>query len=309
MLDLKRLRVLRAVAEHGSFSAAAEALFVSQSAVSQQVTALEAETGTQLLLRLRGGPVLTDACSLLVCHADAAIARLDQAERELAELSGLATGELRLISFPSASATVVTAAASVFRDQHPEIRLSLTEGDPEDAIPQLKRGAHDLAVLYDFEVHPFEPDRDLELRPLLTEEMHVALPADHRLADSDGIRLEELAEEPWLCGTTNGSCRELTVRSAQRVGFEPDVTFESNDYHVLQSLVAAGMGVTLLPDLALVAPNPGVRVIEVLPEPPVRRVWAATLTAGSRSRATEAMLDVLERVSAEFAPKPPAVPV
>ena len=180
MLDLKRLRVLREVAERASFSAAAEALYVSQSAVSQQVTALEAETGTQLLLRLRSGPVLTDAGELLVCHADAAIARLEQAERELAELDGLAGGELRLISFPSASATVVTAAASVFRDRHPEIRLSLTEGDPEDSIPQLKRGAHDLAVLYDFELHPFESDRDLELRPLLTEEMHVALPPDHR---------------------------------------------------------------------------------------------------------------------------------
>ncbi len=300
MLDLKRLRVLREVAARGSFSSAAESLYVSQSAVSQQIAALEAETGAQLLLRLRGGPVLTDAGRLLVSHADAAIARLDQAERELAELSGLGGGELRLISFPSASATVVTAAASAFRKLHPEIRLTLTEGDPEDSIPQLKRGMHDLAVLYDFELHPFEPDRDLELLPLLTERMHVALPADHPLAESDGVRLEDLAAEPWLCGTVNGSCRELTIRSCQRVGFEPDVSFESNDYHVIQSLVAAGMGVTLLPDLALVTPHAGVRVVEVLPEPPVRRVWAATLGAGSRSGATEAMLEVLERVSAGF---------
>lgn len=307
MLDLKRLRVLREVAEQGSFSAAAEALYVSQSAVSQQISALEAEAGTQLLLRLRTGPVLTDAGRLLVGHADAAIARLEQAERELAELSGLAGGELRLISFPSASATIVTAAASAFRNRHPEIRLTLTEGDPEDSIPQLKRGAHDLAVAYDFELHPFEPDRDLELRPLLTERMYVAVANDHPLADSPGIELEQLAGEPWLCGTTNGSCRELTVRSCQRVGFEPDVSFESNDYNVIQGLVAAGLGVTLLPDLALVSPHSGIRVIEVLPEAPVRRVWAATLAAGSRSRATEAMLDVLGEVSEGFAERTPAL--
>lgn len=307
MLDLKRLRVLREVAAQGSFSAAAESLYVSQSAVSQQISALEAEAGTQLLVRLRGGPVLTDAGELLVCHADAAIARLEQAERELGELSGLHSGELRLISFPSASATVVTAAASAFRTLHPDLRLSLTEGDPEISIPQLKRGGHDLAVVYDFELHPFEADRDLELTPLLTEEMHLALAADHPLATRPSLPLDELATEPWLCGTQDGSCRQLTIRSCQLAGFEPDVSFESNDYNVIQGLVAAGMGVTLLPDLALVSPHPGIVVLPVAPETPVRRVWAATLRAGSRSKATEAMVEVLAKVSAEFGVGRPAL--
>lgn len=306
MLDLRRLRILREVAEHGSFSAAADALFVSQSAVSQQIATLEAEVGVPLLLRLRSGPVLTDAGKLLVGHADAAIARLEHAERELAELSGLRVGELRTVSFPSASATIITRAAAEFRDSHPEIRLSLTEADPEDSIPQLKRGNHDLALVYDFELHPFSPDRDLELRPLLTERMHVALAETHPLADRDVIELAMLADEPWLCGTSNGSCRELAVRSCQRAGFDPDVSFESNDYNVIKALVAAGMGVTLLPDLALAAPTPGLVIVPVGPEPPLRRVWAATLAAGSRSAATEAMLDVLARVSAEFGELVPA---
>lgn len=307
MLDLKRLRVLREVAAQGSFSAAAESLYVSQSAVSQQIAALEAESGSKLLLRLRGGPVLTEAGELLVSHADAAICRLEQAERELAELSGLETGELRMISFPSASATLVSAAASEFSKLHPEIRLSLAEGDPEDSIPRLKRGGLDLAVVYDFELSPFEEDSDLELRPLLTEQMHVALYPDHPLAGQERIELCELDDDPWLCGTAAGSCRELTVRSCQRSGFQPDVAFESNDYNVIMSLVAAGMGVTLLPDLALARPSPGLVVREVAPEPPVRRVWAATLVAGSRSRATEAMLDVLTRVSDEFVVRTPAL--
>jgi molybdate transport repressor ModE-like protein len=302
MLDLRRLRVLREVAARGSFSAAAESLFVSQSAVSQQVAALEAEVGMPLLVRLRGGPVLTDAGRMLVGHADAAIARLEQAERELAELSGLGSGELRLVSFPSASATIVTSAAQQFGTRHPEVRLSLSEGDPEDSIPALKRGDYDLAVVYDFELQPFEKDRDLALRPLLTERMHIVLSAEHPLAGRDAVELCELDRESWLVGTTTTTCRELTIRSCRNANFEPDVAFESNDYNVIQSLVAAGLGVTLMPDLALARPAPGLVVIPVAPKPPVRRVWVATLLAGARSGATEAMLDVLEEVSGAFEP-------
>ncbi len=293
----------------GSFSAAAESLYVSQSAVSQQVAALEAEAGTKLMLRLKGGPILTEAGELLVSHADAAICRLEQAERELAELSGLESGELRMISFPSASATLVGGAAAAFSKLHPAVRLSLTEGDPEDSIPKLRRGDYDLALVYDFELRPFEADDDLALTPLLTEEMHVALSERHRLAGRERIELCELDDDPWLCGTSGGSCRELTIGSCRRSGFEPDVAFESNDYNVIMSLVAAGMGVTLLPDLALARPNPGLVVRGVAPEAPIRRVWAATLAAGSRSRATEAMIEVLARVGREYGVAPPALAV
>lgn len=305
MLDLKRLRVLREVASRGSFSAAADSLYVSQSAVSQQISALEAQVGVPLLLRLRGGPVLTDAGTLLVSHADAAICRLEQAERELAELSGLGSGQLRLISFPSASATIGTRAATVLRQRHPEIQLSLAEADPEDSIPALKRGEHDLALVYDFELHPFEPDRDLELTPLLTERMHVVLPPSHPLAGQDAISLTDLEGESWLGG--GGSCRELTVLSCLMAGFEPEISFETSDYSVMQSMIAAGLGVTLLPDLALAFTHPGVKVIPVAPKAPVRRVWAASLTLGSRSAATDVMLKVLSEVGSEFEANAPAV--
>jgi DNA-binding transcriptional LysR family regulator len=307
MLDLKRLRILREVAAAGSFSAAAESLYVSQSAVSQQIAALEAEVSVPLLLRLRSGPVLTDAGSLLVSHADAAICRLEQAERELADLSGLGSGQLRLISFPSASATIGTAAATELRRLHPEIQLSLAEADPEISIPALKRGDHDLALVYDFELNPFEPERDLELTLLLTERMHVVLPPTHRLAGQAAIDLADLEGEQWLGGNLGGSCRELTVLSCLMAGFEPEISFETSDYNVMQSMIAAGLGVTLLPDLALAFTHPGVKVIPVTPKAPVRRVWAASLTAGSRSAATDAMLEVLVAVGAGFEPSAPAL--
>ena len=302
MLDLKRLRVLREVAEQGSFSAAAETLFVSQSAISQQISALEAEVGVPLLVRLRTGPVLTDAGELLVSHADAAICRLEQAERELGELNGLGSGELRLISFSSASATVVAGAARRFAVEHPEVRVSLSEGEPEEAVDRLKRGDFDVALAFDFELYPFEEDRDIVYTHLLEERMHVALPPGHPLGDRKSIRLDELSGERWLCGSGETSCRQLTLKSCERAGFTPDVAYESNDYTVMLALVEAGMGVTLVPDLALMIPSPDVPMLEIEPVAPTRRVWALSLEAGSRSGATDAMVQTLREVSAEILP-------
>jgi molybdate transport repressor ModE-like protein len=305
MLDLKRLRVLRSVAEQGSFSAAADDLYVSQSAVSQQIANLEAEVGEPLVLRLRGGPVLTDAGRLLVGHAESAMARLEQAERELASLSGLEAGELRLVSFASASATIVTGAIGRFREAHPGIRLSLTEAEPEEALPALRRGRYDVAVLYDFELHPFDHDDDIAMQSVIDERMHLALPPDHRLAGCDAVDIAELSDESWLCGSSETSCRQLTLRSCERAGFVPDIAYESNDYTVMQALVSAGMGVTLIPDLALMLPGPEIALVEVIPDPPVRRVWAATLDAGARSPAAAAMVETLAAAGAEIAPGAP----
>jgi len=301
MLDLKRLRVLRAVSERGSFSAAADELYVSQSAVSQQIATLEAEVGEPLILRLRSGPVLTDAGRVLVAHAESAMARLEQAERELAALSGLEAGELRMVSFASASATIVTRAISRFRDAHPGIRVSLTEAEPEDALPALRRGRFDVAVVYDFEIHPFAVDPDLAMTQVIDERMHLALPPGHRLAGCEAVELAELADESWLCGTGETSCRQLTLRSCERAGFVPDVAYESNDYSVEQALISAGMGVSLIPDLALMLPSPDIAIVEVVPDPPVRRVWAATLDAGARSPAASAMVETLVASGAEIA--------
>ena len=150
MLDVRRLSILREVAQQGSFSAAADVLYLSQSAVSQQIATLEREVGMQLLDRTREGPKLTDAGRVLVSHADAAIARLEEAERELAAIAGLEGGELRLASFPSASATVLTEAVSVFHGRHPGVRLSVADAEPEESLPRLRAGEIDLALSFDY---------------------------------------------------------------------------------------------------------------------------------------------------------------
>src|SRR5215204_2402463 len=251
MLDVKRLRILREVAQRGSFSAAAESLYLSQSAVSQQIATLEREVGMLLLDRTREGPKLTDAGRVLVTHADAAIARLEEAERELAAIAGLEGGELRIASFPSASATVLTEAVSIFHRRYPKVRLSVSDAEPEQSLPQLRGGEIDLALTFDYPAIPSVEDRDTSRTLVLTESMHIALPADHELADRPVVPLIELAETPWLCGSRPSSCSEIVVSACREAGFEPQVGFESDDYNVTQGFIAAGLGVTLLPDLAL----------------------------------------------------------
>src|SRR6266480_3825544 len=196
MLDLKRVRVLAEVAREGSFSAAAEALYLSQSAVSQQVATLEREVGMPLLERTRNGPKLNDAGRALVGHAEAAIARLDQAEHELKAIAGLDGGELRVASFPSASATLLTEALGEFRARHPQVQLSVTEAEPEDSLPGLRSADADLAIVFDYPMLPSEEERDIERVLLLTESMYVALPSNHPLGESDAVRLADLSDEP-----------------------------------------------------------------------------------------------------------------
>jgi molybdate transport repressor ModE-like protein len=313
MLDVKRLRILREVASRGSFSAAAEQLYLSQSAVSQQIATLEREVGMPLLERTNGGPRLTAAGESLVGHADAVIARLEEAERELSAIAGLEGGRLRLASFPSASATLVTGGLSRFRSRFPGIELQFSEYEPEDSLPLLRRGEIDLAVVFDYPAIPAEPERDVELVLLLTEAMHVALPRTHRLAAADAIRLDELSDEAWLCGTRPSSCAEIVILACRQAGFEPRTDLEADDYSVQQGFVAGGLGVTLLPDLALASLRPDVVVRPVEPEAPKRRVWAAIRSAGARSPAVDAMVSELqaegERLAGEAAsaaaPGPP----
>jgi DNA-binding transcriptional LysR family regulator len=301
MLDVRRMRVLREVASRGSFSAAAEALAYTQSAVSQQIAALEREAGTKLVERNARGVRLTDAGRALVEHADAILARLADAEAELEAIAGLRGGRLRLASFPSAGATVMPEAIARFRARHPAVELTLEPAEPEPSIVRLRSGEVDLVL----DITPgFRPPRDdgIERLHLLDDPMYVALPQGHPLARKRNLTLEELADESWILGTT-GSCPDVSIflRSCQLAGFEPRVTFNSDDYFAIQGFVAAGMGASFIPDLALISVRDDIVVRSLGSRPPVRVIWAATLSDSYRSPAKQAMLDVLVEVSADFA--------
>jgi molybdate transport repressor ModE-like protein len=294
MLDVRRIRVLQEVVTRGSFSAAAESLHLSQSAVSQQIATLEREVGVPLLERTTGGPKLTAAGEALMDHGDAVLCRLEEAERALAQIAGLERGRLRLASFPTASATLMTRALSEFRRRFPKVELEFTEDEPEDSFPGLKRGEFDLAVVFDYPTFPLDFARDVDAELIYEEPMYVALPKGHPLAGAKSVRISDLAEEEWLCGALPSSCRDLVLGLCREAGFEPRISFRSDDYEVIKGFVAGGLGVTILPELA--GGHPGIELRTVRGEKPIRRVWAVTRESESRSPAAEQMLALLRDV-------------
>jgi DNA-binding transcriptional LysR family regulator len=300
MLDVRRLRVLREVATHGSFSAAAESLSYTQSAVSQQIAALEREAGARLVERSARGVTLTDAGRALVAHADVILARLADAEDELQAIAGLRGGRLRLAAFTSACAALMPQVVARFRERHPGVELSLCPADPGDALRLLRGGESDIAV----SIEPSFSTRHepgLETLELLDDPMYIMLPRDHPMADRPRLKLTDLADEPWMIGTS-GTCPDTSIflNACQAVGFTPNIAFNMDDYTAIQGFVAAGMGVSFVPDLALVAVRDDVVVRSLGARPPVRRIVAVTLADSFRSPAKQAMLDVLVEVATEF---------
>jgi DNA-binding transcriptional LysR family regulator len=300
MLDVRRLRVLREVAAQGSFSAAAEALSYTQSAVSQQIAALEREAGSQLVERSARGVTLTDAGRALVCHADAILARLADAEAELHAIAGLRGGRLRLAAFPSACSTLMPLAVARFRERHPGVELSLCPADPDDGLALLRGGSCDIALSIET-TFGSRHEADLDVVELLDDPMYIMLPRDHPMAERARIRLTDLAEESWMIGTA-GTCPDTSIflHACQAAGFSPTIAFNLDDYNAIQGFVAAGMGVSFIPDLALINVRDDIVIRSLGGRPPVRRIVATTVADSFRSPAKQAMLDVLVEVAGEF---------
>src|SRR4051812_48774509 len=300
MLDVKRLRVLREVAAQGSFSAAADALSYTQSAVSQQIAALEREAGTTLVERRARGVHLTQAGRALVVHADAILARLAAAERELEAIAGLHGGHLRLVAFPSAASSIMPLAIAEFRRRHPAVELSLEPREPDDAITCVKSGDCDVALCIEASYRPVE-DPAISKEALVDDPMFLVMPAGHPLARKRHLRLEDFSDESWIQGSMN-TCPDTSIllRACNAAGFEPRIAFQSDDYTAIQGFIAAGVGVSLIPDLALMSVREDIVIRDLGPQAPSRRIFAATLSECSRAPATQAMVDILSAVGQDF---------
>ena len=303
MLDVKQLRVLKEVGERGSFSAAAAALSYTQPAVSQQVAALEKRVGARLVDRTSRGVRLTDAGLALVDHAEVVLARLSAAEAELEAIAGVRGGRLRLSSFSTAGASLLPPAIALFSSRHPEVELTFVEEDPEEAVKMLRAAELELAIVFEYRELP-QPEFDrlyegIELHRLVEDPMYLALPRDHPGARRSRIRLEDFADDTWI-NDTRGPCGHMHVAACLSAGFEPKVGFESDDYNIVQGLIAAGVGISLLPGLALTNVRDDIVVRSLGAKAPARRVATATLAGRYRSPATEAMLDILGEVAARF---------
>ncbi|HMD55997.1 MAG TPA: LysR substrate-binding domain-containing protein [Solirubrobacteraceae bacterium] len=290
---MARLKVLREVAYRGSLSAAADSLSYTQSAVSQQIATLEAETGMTLLERHPRGVSLTAAGQTLVAHAEGILAGLDAAENALAAIQGLRGGRLRMASFASAGATLMPHAIAAFRASYPDVELTLAEGEPEQIVPRLRTGELDLALLFEFAGESALPE-DVTRVSLFEDPMHLALPRAHRLARRKRLRLEDLREATWVQTTRASACARHVVRCCNAAGYEPQVSLESDDYQTVQGLVAAGLGVALIPQLALSTVREEIAIRELAPAPPVREVIAAVPAGARLVPAAPAMLGILE---------------
>lgn len=291
MLDVTRLRVLAAVARHGSVTAAARALRYAQPSVSHHLARLEAETGSRLVQRVGRGIRLTEAGRMLAQRAEEILGRIDAAEADLAAYTGLRAGRVRLAAFPSALGTFVPAAAAALAAEHPDIELRLAEAEPPEAAQLLRAGEVDVAVLFSYQDAPAGEDDGLRRTRLLSEPIYLVTPrtvAGDRLPDHAGRR--------WITGCER--CRTHLLRSCAAAGFQPDIAFTTDDYVAVQSLVAAGLGVTTLPGLTLTAQrHDGVRAVRlpgqhrvvtaaVHGEPPDPPATAALLTHLALAAAT-----------------------
>jgi DNA-binding transcriptional LysR family regulator len=350
MLDVTRLRVLVAVARHGSVTAAARALNYAQPSVSHHIARLEAETGARLTQRAGRGIRLTDAGRLLAERAEEIIGRLDAAENELAAHMGLRGGRIRLAAFPSALGTIVPAAAARLEAEHPGMDLTLAEAEPPEALRMLRAGYVDIALVFRHTQDGLAaaPPADIEdgtrTRLLLDDPIYLVTQAcanssatnsssdGQRSADprSDGQRsadprsdgpssdgqpppgrrahpaepdLAAFADRRWIAGCER--CRSYLLWQCEAAGFTPKIAFTTDDFVAVQALVAAGLGVTTLPGLALrAARHPG---IQAVPLPGAhRQVLAVTYGEPPDPPAVARLLDVLAlTVNPEHPPPPP----
>src|SRR5829696_643341 len=293
MYDLRRLRSLCAIADHGSLTGAAAALDFTQPAVSQHLAALEAEVGAALVRRSRGGAELTPVGALLVEHARAALDRLTLAEQQVADLVGHEQRRVRLVANSSALTRLVPLAVADLRRRIPDAEVTISECGPPKALAKLRRGDIDLAVT--FRRDGAEAPADLEERTLLEEPMYAVVPRTHALAQEDSVELAALRDDFWIQGpsaTSPGLIREL----CREAGFEPQIAFESDDPLATRGIVAAGLAVSLVPSLTKhdTARDRSVRVLP-LRDPSRRRVVAATMAGGRTTQATRAMIEALAR--------------
>jgi DNA-binding transcriptional LysR family regulator len=291
-METQLLDVFRTVARYGSITAAARALQFTQSAVSRQVAALEAEVGVRVFDRLARGVALTEQGRTLLPHAEAVLDRLTAARRDLDELVGLGSGRVRVGAFPTAVAALVPRALASFRAAHPDVALSLVEGLTPAILERLTAGDADIAVVSAPPTSPIDPAR-FDLRHLLDERLLVAVSREHRLARRRTVRLAELADDPFIVGSA--TAEDWLLRASLPAGFRPRVDIVAAEWTGKLGCVAAGLGVALVPALAVRGTPADIALLRLHPkDESVRRIFAATVAGRAKPPAVVRFLAHLD---------------
>lgn len=267
--------MLREVAARGTLAAAAEALFMTPSAVSQQMAVLEREAGVPLLERSGRGVKLTDAGRGLVDNTERILAALEHAEADLAAASRGVVGHVRVSAFPTAARSVLVPALVDLREHHPNLRVSMIDLEPEESLPALKARDLDVVLTYEWDLLPSIEDAGIEREELLTEHVYLVLPATHPMNVPGPLSIAQFAGEEWIVGRDSTSMLDLVTAAGRRSGFVPHTDLHSMDFEVILAAVAAGLGVALGPSLALIDRPAGIAVRDVSDIDVNRSVWAA----------------------------------
>jgi DNA-binding transcriptional LysR family regulator len=301
MLDLRRLRLLRELKERGTIAAVADALQFTPSAVSQQLAMLEREVGVRLLERAGRGVRLTDPALVLVDHADALLERAALAEADLAAAAGTVSGRARIAGFQSVALRLALPAMEALGRAAPRLRCELIEAEPEEALPALALGDVDLVLGDEWQHQPWRLPGSLERHELLRDPVRLVLPAGHAAArrHPDTVPLAELAGAVWTTGHAAMGWEEMTQRTCrERGGFEPDIRHRTNDATVSLALVAGGLAVTMLPELALPRRDRKVALRSIAGGPLERAIFAVTRATDASRPSTRAVLDAVQEAAA-----------
>ncbi|MFE3451185.1 LysR family transcriptional regulator [Nonomuraea sp. NPDC059194] len=268
MIDTRRLRTLRAVADHGTVTAAAAALHLTPSAVSQQLGALEHEVGHRLFARDGRGIRLTAVGRIMLAHADEVLAQLERAEAEVAAYTTGSAGEVTVASFATAISAVLAPAISALRVSAPALQIRVLDAEGDRALTMLLDDEADLAIAVEYRGAP--DDQRLTRLPLYAEPFDLLLPVDHAPASS----LSEVADEPWIGPYPGNPVHDVIAFACEREGFTPGFAHSSDDFRAVVALVGAGAGVALVPRLALRDLDLSSVIVRQIPGPE-RRVFAA----------------------------------
>ncbi|MEU0082664.1 LysR family transcriptional regulator [Streptomyces sp. NPDC006274] len=300
MLDLGRLRALHAVSVHGTVGAAAAALGYTPSAVSQQIAKLERETRTTLLEREGRGVRLTDEATQLAATAQQLLSLVEEAEVRLEERRGEPAGRLSIACFASASRGLMPRVLADLARRHPELDARLHEVDPHLSVDLVARGAIDLAVAHDWDIAPLPAPPGVEQAVIGDDMCDVLVPADHALAAADSVRREDLTDERWITQPPGTVCHEWLLRTLRAAGCEPLIAHQAEENHTQVALVAAGLGVALVPRLGRGQLPPQVVAVRLAPVP-TRRLHALWRTGAARRPAITETVRTLQKLWPEVA--------
>ncbi len=284
-------------------TAAASALYLTPSAVSQQLNALEQETGHSLLIRGGKGVELTAAGEILLAHTHAVLAQLERAEAELADYAGGVAGEVAVASFATGIAEVVAPAVGRLRALRPGITMRVWDAEGDESLPLVLGGKADVAVAVDYRGAPREDDRRLARVPLYAEPFDAVLPAAHPLCAHPEVALAGLADSDWIGPYPGNPCHDMVLLACERAGFQPRLKHSSDDFRAVVALAGAGAGVALVPRSALLGMELKEAVVRPVAGPAAtRRVFAAVRRGADEHPLIRPVLDALVASAAGLAP-------